>query len=63
VLNHPVPCRHCLKSVCPERHHDCLERVPADEVAQAALELMGTLPGVPLHPASPCIPHPVTVLG
>ncbi|NML13543.1 glycosyltransferase family 9 protein [Azohydromonas caseinilytica] len=63
VLNHPVPCRHCLKSVCPERHHDCLERVPPQEVAQAALELMGTLPGVPLHPASPCIPHPVTALG
>jgi lipopolysaccharide heptosyltransferase II len=63
VLNHPVPCRHCLKSVCPERHHDCLERVPAQDVVQAALELMGILPGVPLHPASPCIPHPVTVLG
>lgn len=63
VLNHPVPCRHCLKSVCPERHHDCLERVPPHDVVQAALELMGPLPGVPLHPASPCIPHPITVLG
>jgi lipopolysaccharide heptosyltransferase II len=63
VLNHPVPCRHCLKSVCPERHHDCLERVPPQDVVQAALELMGPLPGVPLHPASPCIPHPITALG
>lgn len=63
VLNHPVPCRHCLKSVCPERHHDCLERVPPQDVVQAALDLMGPLPGVPLHPASPCIPHPVTALG
>jgi lipopolysaccharide heptosyltransferase II len=63
VLNHPVPCRHCLKSVCPEIHHDCLERVAPQAVVQAALELMGTLPGVPLHPASPCIPHPITVLG
>lgn len=63
VLNHPVPCRHCLKSVCPEQHHDCLERVPPQAVADAALELIGTLPGVQLHPASPCIPHPVTVLG
>lgn len=63
VLNHPVPCRHCLKSVCPERHHDCLERVAPQDVVQAALELMGPLPGVPLHPASPCIPHPITVLG
>jgi ADP-heptose:LPS heptosyltransferase len=63
VLNHPVPCRHCLKSVCPELHHDCLERVPPQAVVQAALELMGTLPGVALHPASPCIPHAITVLG
>jgi ADP-heptose:LPS heptosyltransferase len=40
VLNHPVPCRHCLKSVCPQGHHDCLRRVPPTEVARAALELM-----------------------
>lgn len=64
VLNHPVPCRHCLKSVCPEQHHDCLERVPTEAVVRAAQELMdAALPGVPLHPASPCIPHPVTALG
>jgi ADP-heptose:LPS heptosyltransferase len=40
VLNHDVPCRHCLKSVCPQGHHDCLLRVPADAVADAAMELL-----------------------
>ena len=41
VLNHDVPCRHCLKSSCPHGHHDCLARVEPDEVADAALELLG----------------------
>ncbi|WP_280156243.1 glycosyltransferase family 9 protein [Piscinibacter sp. XHJ-5] len=50
VLNHDVPCRNCLKSVCPEKHHDCLERVDPGEVAGAALDLIRTLPGVPLSP-------------
>jgi lipopolysaccharide heptosyltransferase II len=40
VLNHDVPCRNCLKSVCPLRHHRCLRLVPAAAVAAAALELM-----------------------
>jgi len=40
VLNHDVPCRNCLKSVCPQGHHDCLMRVPAQAVADAAFELM-----------------------
>jgi lipopolysaccharide heptosyltransferase II len=40
VLNHDVPCRNCLKSVCPQGHHDCLARVPASAVAEAALQLM-----------------------
>ncbi len=39
VLNHDVPCRHCLKSACPQGHHDCLLQVPPEAVAQAALEL------------------------
>jgi lipopolysaccharide heptosyltransferase II len=41
VLNHDVPCRHCLKSICPHGHHDCLARVEPGEVAEAALELLG----------------------
>jgi lipopolysaccharide heptosyltransferase II len=40
VLNHPVPCRNCLKSRCPEGHHDCLERVAPEDVANAAIDLL-----------------------
>jgi lipopolysaccharide heptosyltransferase II len=40
VLNHDVPCRNCLKSVCPQGHHDCLVRVQPQAVAEAALQLM-----------------------
>lgn len=39
VLFHDVPCRWCLRSVCPEGHHDCLRRVPPEDVAQACEEL------------------------
>ncbi len=41
VLNHDVPCRNCLKSVCPHGHHDCLRRVAPERVADAAIELLG----------------------
>ena len=40
VLNHPVPCRNCLKSRCPEGHHDCLRRVEPQTVAAAAIDLL-----------------------
>ena len=40
VLSHAVPCRNCLKSVCPERHHACLLGVDVDTVAAAALDLL-----------------------
>jgi hypothetical protein len=40
VLNHDVPCRHCLRSVCVQRHHDCLEKVQPDDVVRAALSLL-----------------------
>jgi lipopolysaccharide heptosyltransferase II len=40
VLNQDVPCRNCLKSVCPQGHHACLLGVPPQAVAQAAIELM-----------------------
>ena len=58
VLFHDVPCRNCLKSVCPEGHHDCLERVDPAEVAHAALDLLRPLPGVPLNPTThqPVVP-------
>lgn len=44
VLSHDVPCRNCLRSTCPMGHHACLLGVPADAVAQAALQLMRTAP-------------------
>jgi lipopolysaccharide heptosyltransferase II len=40
VLNHDVPCRHCLKSECPQGHHDCLLKVQPDEVVRAATALL-----------------------
>ena len=40
VLNHSVPCRNCLKSVCPQGHHRCLLGVEPETVADAAVELL-----------------------
>lgn len=40
VLNHDVPCRNCLQSVCGQGHHDCLRRVAPAQVADAALDLL-----------------------
>jgi lipopolysaccharide heptosyltransferase II len=40
VLFHDVPCRHCLKSICPQGHHDCLRKVEPRAVIDAALELL-----------------------
>jgi len=40
VLFHDVPCKYCYKSVCPEKHHDCLRRVAPAAVAEAALSLL-----------------------
>lgn len=40
VLSREVPCRNCLKSVCPEGHHLCLRGVAPERVVEAALELL-----------------------
>ena len=40
VLARDVPCRECLRSVCPEGHHHCLRGVPPGAVVRAALDLM-----------------------
>jgi lipopolysaccharide heptosyltransferase II len=40
VLFQDVPCRNCLKSVCPMGHHQCLRGVPPEAVAEAAVELL-----------------------
>jgi lipopolysaccharide heptosyltransferase II len=41
VLNHDVPCKYCYKSVCPQRHHDCLRLVPPEAVVEAVEDLLG----------------------
>ena len=40
VLSKDVPCRNCQRSICPERHHACLEGVTVREAADAAIELL-----------------------
>lgn len=55
VLFHDVACRNCLKSVCPQQHHDCLEKVEPAEVAAAALELLGQAPTLHMPPLNPAI--------
>lgn len=40
VLWQDVPCRHCLKSVCPQEHQRCLMDVGVAQVVQAAGELL-----------------------
>lgn len=53
VLSHDVPCRGCLKSVCPLGHHDCLRKVDPDAVVAAARELLAAggydLPAPPVR--------------
>jgi ADP-heptose:LPS heptosyltransferase len=56
VLQRLVPCRHCLKSVCPLQHHACLTDVPVSEAVDAvhALALAEVMPrdGTPTAPAA-----------
>jgi lipopolysaccharide heptosyltransferase II len=52
VLNHDVPCRNCLKSECPQGHHDCLRKVEPEAIVRACLDLMGPGPAVPMHSAA-----------
>jgi lipopolysaccharide heptosyltransferase II len=40
VLSHDVPCRNCLKSICPQGHHDCLMKITPQCVAEASLKLL-----------------------
>jgi lipopolysaccharide heptosyltransferase II len=43
LLFHDVPCKYCYKSVCPEKHHDCLRLVSAEQVVRACRELMAEI--------------------
>lgn len=40
VLFYDVPCKYCYKSICPERHHNCLKLVSPAHVVNAAYELL-----------------------
>ena len=39
LLFHDVPCKYCYKSICPEKHHNCLEQVTPETVVKATCEL------------------------
>ncbi|MBW1708665.1 MAG: lipopolysaccharide heptosyltransferase II [Deltaproteobacteria bacterium] len=41
VIRHPVDCAPCLKRVCTQSNHLCMELVKPEEVATAGLELIG----------------------
>ena len=53
VLYQDVPCRDCLRSVCPQGHHACLRGVAPETVAEAALNLLALQDKhhAPLHSA------------
>jgi heptosyltransferase-2 len=40
IVRHEVACAPCMKRVCPLGHHECMEKVHADEVVEAALKLV-----------------------
>lgn len=40
VLNHDVDCRNCERSVCPQGHHDCLEKLLPEQVLDAVCSLL-----------------------
>jgi lipopolysaccharide heptosyltransferase II len=44
TLSHDVPCRGCLKSICPEGHHRCLAGVAPEAVVAAAESLYAAVP-------------------
>jgi lipopolysaccharide heptosyltransferase II len=58
VLSHDVPCRHCLKSECPQGHHDCLMKVQPDDVVHAATLLLHPRPrDVPVNRTDTRLPE------
>jgi heptosyltransferase-2 len=37
IVRHPLECAPCLKRVCPLGHHDCMKKIPVEEVERACL--------------------------
>lgn len=40
LLYHDVPCRFCMKSVCPQGHNECLEKIAPERVVDAVCDLL-----------------------
>ena len=40
IVRHDLECAPCMKRVCPLGHHECMERIEASEVVDAALRLV-----------------------
>lgn len=40
LLYHDVPCRFCMKSVCPQGHNDCLAKIAPQRVVEAVQSLL-----------------------
>ena len=54
ILSHDVGCRYCLKSQCPQRHHDCLVQITPTAVVEAVTELVSSRLNAPTREA--CTP-------
>jgi len=40
LLYHDVPCRFCMKSVCPQGHNECLSKIAPAQVVEAVSSLL-----------------------
>jgi len=49
VLFHPVDCRDCLRSTCPQVHHACLDLLTPDTIAAAVSSLLQETPRRPAY--------------
>lgn len=42
LLYHDVPCRFCMKSICPQGHNECMAGIAPSEVVEAVCSLLAT---------------------
>ena len=38
IVRHEIECSPCLRRTCPLGHHDCMKKIPVDQVEKACLE-------------------------
>ena len=60
VLSRDVPCRWCLRSICPQGHHLCLRGVAPQQVVGAVLELAQEVAASAPVPGPLATPAPVS---